>query len=63
MLRIPAGVHTLNRQLIIRRPRLVLRGDGSKSTVLKIDTPLERIPGVPKMGGGYGYFNQEAFVK
>lgn len=58
MIRIPAGVHTLDRQVIITRPRLVLRGDGSAATVLKIDKPLKAIPGVPRPGGGYGYYNQ-----
>ena len=53
MIRIPAGVHTLDRQVIITRPRLVLRGDGSAATVLKIDKPLKAIPGVPRPGGGY----------
>lgn len=62
VLRIPAGTHTLDRQLFIRRPRLVLRGDGSATTFLKVDKPLKNIKGVPKMKGGYGYYNQEAFI-
>ncbi|PRW57063.1 band 7 [Chlorella sorokiniana] len=62
VIRIPAGTHILNRQIIIRRPRLILRGDGSATTILKVDNPLKDIPGVPKPKGGYGFYNQEAFI-
>lgn len=45
-------------QIIIKRPRLVLRGDGSATTILKVDSPLKDIPNVPKPKGGYGFYNQ-----
>ena len=59
---LPAGTLTLNRQLHIKRPRLVLRGAGSDRTVLRVDKPLKDTPDVPRPKGGWGYFVQEAFI-
>ncbi len=47
-------------QIIIKRPRLILRGDGSATTVFKVDNPLKDIPNVPQPKGGYGFYNQGA---
>ena len=59
---LPAGTLTLNRQLHIKRPRLVLRGAGSGKTVLRVDKPLKDIPGVPRPHKPWGYYVQEAFI-
>lgn len=59
VIRIPAGTHVIDRQLWIKRPRLVLRGDGSAKTFLKIDKPLKDTPGVKRPKAPYGYYNQE----
>lgn len=53
------AVHPLL-QIIIKRPRLILRGDGSATTVFKVDNPLKDIPNVPQPKGGYGFYNQGA---
>lgn len=60
-LRCPASLRPVC-QVIIKRPRLILRGDGSASTILKVDSPLKDIPGVPKPKGGYGFYNQGALL-
>ncbi|KAI3438200.1 hypothetical protein D9Q98_000637 [Chlorella vulgaris] len=59
---LPAGTIRLDRQLFIRRPRLILRGAGSGKTILRIDRPLKDTPGVTPPKGGYGFYNQEAFI-
>ncbi len=58
MIGLPKGTHKLDRRLFIKRPRLVLRGAGRDQTILRIDRPLNQVPGVPDMPGGYGYFSK-----
>lgn len=62
MIGLPAGTIRLDRQLFIRRPRLILRGAGSGKTILRIDRPLKDTPGVTPPKGGYGFYNQGAPV-
>ncbi|PSC76256.1 glycosyltransferase family 77 isoform A [Micractinium conductrix] len=62
VLAIPPGTFTIEKQLRIRRPRLVLRGAGREKTALYIPKSLTDVLGPNKKDGNGFYVNTGGFI-